>query len=645
MKNVITIDIETYSDRDLLEVGLFKYVESPNFEILLFGYTINSDDVVVVDLARGEKIPADVISMLTDDGYIKVAHNSFFEFVCLSKFFSNLDISQWKDTMILSYTLGLPGSLEKLGPILGLKSQKKDTGKALIQYFSVPCKPTKANCYRTRNLPEHDMDRWNLYKEYNSYDVKTEDELFIKLMSYNGAEYSSLWEEWSIDFEINNAGVNIDTEFVENAYKFGEQYSQELTEELIKITGVSNPNSNDQIKKWLSEKVGYKINSIAKGTEIKSDNIIVQKVLSIRNEIQKTSLSKYETMLACQCDDGRARGLLQFYGASTGRWAGRLIQVQNLPKNKMKDLAEARDIVKRGDYEAFKIIWDKPNNVLSELIRTSFIPSPGKKFVVADYSAIEARVIAWLAGETWANDVFKGDGKIYEATASQMFKVNINDVTKELRAKGKIATLALGYQGSVGALTAMGALKMGIQEHELEDIVNRWRKANPHIVKLWSDVQDSCIKAIMNAGETYSLPSNKNVKFKKTGGILFISLPSGRKLKYIKARTDNGRIKYMGVRQVEGSSSKQWCEVDTFGGKVVENIVQAIARDCLMNSIQKLTYLGFEIDFHVHDEVIINAFKELKVETITEIMGEPIEWAPGLYLRAAGYECDFYMKD
>jgi DNA polymerase bacteriophage-type len=350
-------------------------------------------------------------------------------------------------------------------------------------------------------------------------------------------------------------------------------------------------------------------------------------------------------MLACQCDDGRARGLLQFYGASTGRWAGRLIQVQNLPKNKMKDLAEARDIVKRGDYEAFKIIWDKPNNVLSELIRTSFIPSPGKKFVVADYSAIEARVIAWLAGETWANDVFKGDGKIYEATASQMFKVNINDVTKELRAKGKIATLALGYQGSVGALTAMGALKMGIQEHELEDIVNRWRKANPHIVKLWSDVQDSCIKAIMNAGETYSLPSNKNVKFKKTGGILFISLPSGRKLKYIKARTDNGRIKYMGVRQVEGSSSKQWCEVDTFGGKVVENIVQAIARDCLMNSIQKLTYLGFEIDFHVHDEVIINAFKELKVETITEIMGEPIEWAPGLYLRAAGYECDFYMKD
>ena len=639
----LTIDIETYSDRNIKEVGLFNYVESPSFEILIFGYALNEEEPVVIDLTR-ENIPREILKALTNPGVIKIAHNSFFEFVCIEKFYKiKLDISQWRDTMILAYTLGLPGKLEKIGPILQLKTLKSDKGAALIKYFSMPCDPTRANCGRTRNLPEHDPERWKLYLEYNYYDVATEDELYTALMKLAYAEYPTLWKEWSIDYAINSRGVLLDREFITNAYQMGERYSQELISEMIKITGVNNPNSNAQIKAWMSEQLGYEVNSLAKGTEINTDNIIVKRVLSIRNELQKTSLAKYSTMLDCICDDNRARGLLQFYGASTGRWAGRQIQVQNLPKNKMTSLDEARRVVKSGDYEMLKLMYEKPNDVLSELIRTSFIPSKDK-FIVADYSAIEARVIAWLAGEKWVNEVFATHGKIYEATASQMFKVPLEEVTKDLRAKGKVATLALGYQGASGALIAMGALKMGIEEHELEDIVARWRKANPHIVALWKDVETCAIAAINDTGAVYSLQTNKNVKFKKSGGILFVHLPSGRMIKYVKATVSNGRIKYMGIRPGE-TTTKQWCEVDTFGGKMVENIVQAIARDCLMYAITNLESQGYEIDFHVHDEVIIDAKASMTVEDVTDIMGQAIPWASGLILKAAGYECNYYMKD
>jgi len=552
---------------------------------------------------------------------------------------------------------GINHSLEKMGEVMKLNVKKDTTGKMLIKYFSTPCEPTKSNGYRTRNLPKHDPERWELYKRYNITDVETESELYYKLINLPDAEYPGMWDEWYRDWEINERGVSIDLEFVQNAYDFGSKYSEELEQEIIKLTGVSNPKSNAQLKKWIEERTGECIESLTKTTDLSYLNdVVVQKVFSLRNELQKTSLAKYEAMLDCVCEDGKVRGLLQFYGASTGRWAGRLIQVQNLPKNKMPDLADARAIVRRGDYDAFRIMYDKPNDVLSELIRTAFIPETfpfddvKKKFIVSDYSSIEAAVIGWLAQEGWVCKAYNNKEDLYKATASQMFNLPVDQIDKNLRAKGKVATLALGYQGSSGALIAMGALKMGIAEEELPHIVKLWRAANPHIVKLWSDVQNNCIDAINNPGNEYSLPSNKNVKFKKTGGILFITLPSGRKLKYVNAKVkDSGRLSYMGVRQNEGTV-KQWCEVDTFGGKITENIVQAIARDCLMNAINNVANTNgrghcYVVRFHVHDEIIVDTLEDERVENIVDLMSKDISWAPGLHLRAAGYECQFYMKD
>lgn len=669
--DVLVIDIETYSDVDLTTSGLFKYSESPNFEILLFGYKLNNEKTVCIDLANGEKIPDDIIWRLHDKETILVAHNAFFEITCMRNFNSdeylrpvksfdyfwpnndmklnclNTNERKWQDTMILGYTLGLPGTLEKMGEILKLNVKKDTTGKMLIKYFSTPCEPTKANCGRTRNLPSHDPERWELYKRYNITDVETEWELYNKLINLPNPTYPKMWDEWHRDYNINQGGVKIDLDFVNNAYKFGARYSEELEQEIIKITGVKNPKSNTQLKNWIKERTGEDIESLTKTTDLSYlDDAVVQKVFALRNELQKTSLAKYEAMLNCVCDDQKVRGLLQFYGASTGRWAGRLIQVQNLPKNKMPDLDLAREIVKRGDYEAFRIMYDKPNDVLSELIRTAFIPETDK-FIVSDYSSIEAAVIGWLAQEEWVCNAYNNKEDLYKVTASQMFNIPVDEVDKNLRNKGKVATLALGYQGSSGALIAMGALKMGITEEELPHIVKLWRNANPHIVKLWSDVQNACIAAINSPGTEYALPSNRNVKFKKTSGILFITLPSGRKLKYVNAKVkDTGRLSYMGVRQNEGSV-KQWCEVDTFGGKITENIVQAIARDCLANAIENISnnHTSYFVVFHVHDEVIVDVYDFAKVDDIVSLMTKDIPWAPGLHLRANGYECSFYMKD
>ena len=642
----LVIDIETYSNTNLKESGLFKYVEDPDFSILLFGYVFNGEEVKVIDIARGESLPDEVIKALNDHSIVKVAHNAYFEITCLNKFYGlNLDVSDWVDTMIMSYYASYPGALSDVGNLLNLEEQKDSGGKMLINYFSVPCKPTKANCMRTRNLPEHDLDKWDLYKKYNVQDVETERELFKKLLKVAYVP-GQVWKEWVMDYQINSRGVKLDSKLINGALKIATCIEDDLVTESREITGLENPNSPTQLKLWLSKKLGKSITSVAKSEQIDADDEAVNKVLTNRTELGKSSLSKYETMLACMCSDGKARGLLQFYGASrTGRWAGRLIQVQNLPRNYIKDLDIARELVKTGDSEMFKMCYSKPMDVLSQLIRTAFIPSQDK-FIVADYSAIEARVIAWLAQEEWVNEVFRTHGKIYEATASQMFHVPMDEVTKDLRAKGKVATLALGYQGGTGALIAMGALKNGLTEEELPAIVQRWRKANPHIVRLWSDVENVAIAAINNPSRLFSIKQNSDVRFVfDKNQNLYVYLPSGRALVYVHATIKDGRIKYEALATEEGKSARIWCETSTYGGHMVENIVQAIARDCLAVNLLKLENKGYKVVMHIHDEVVIDATEDQKLDDVIKIMSEEIPWARGLYLTAAGFESKYYMKD
>ena len=646
----LAIDIETYSSIDLRTSGVFAYTEANDFEILLFAYAFDDEEVQIIDLAQGEELPNEIIEALTDPSIIKTAFNAQFERTCLSKHL-NIEMlpEQWRCSQVHSLTLGLPISLAGVAKCLKLETQKMDEGKALIRYFSIPCKPTKANGSRTRNLPHHDLIKWETFKEYCKRDVEVEREIRKKLENFP-MEYKEL-KLWFIDQEINGYGVKIDKEIVENAIKCDEAYQEKLYEEAVKLTGLDNPNSPLQLRKWLEDETGLEVDSLTKDlvSDLLSKDISskAKRVLELRQDMSKTSVKKYEAMNRAMCKDERVRGLLQYYGASTGRWAGRLVQVQNLPRNNMNDLDLARNLLLEGNFDALELLFDSVPDVLSQLIRTAFIPSNNHRFIVSDFSAIEARVIAWLAGEKWRMDVFNSHGKIYEASAAEMFKVPIEEIHKDspLRQKGKISELALGYQGSVGALKSMGALDMGLEEDELKPLVDTWRRSNPNIVKLWWDVEAAAIRAVK---ERVVVNMQYGLKFSYKSGILFITLPSGRSLAYVRPRIEiderfnKDKLTHEGIMP----GTRKWGRVDTYGGKLTENIIQAVARDCLAESIFRLHKAGYKIAFHVHDEVVLDVPKDKgSLKEVEEIMGESIQWAPGLPLRAEGFETEYYKKD
>ncbi|VIB73000.1 dna-directed dna polymerase i [Clostridioides difficile] len=649
----LSIDIETYSDLDIKKVGVYRYVDSANFEILLFAYAFDNEEVKVIDLVNDEELPKEVIEALNDNKVIKSAFNANFERTSISKFLNiNLKPNEWSCTMIKALTLGLPGSLDSVSKALKFNEdkQKMKEGKALIQYFCKPCKATKVNKGRTRNLPIHDMEKWNKFKEYCKQDVVVEREIRNKLSKYKTTEREI--KLWYLDQRINDTGIKVDTELIENAIECDKRYTEKLTKEAIKITGLNNPNSPDQLKKWLSDKVGFEITSLTKESipeilkQVDDENVV--RILELRKLMSKTSIKKYEAMKLAKGNDNRVRGLLQFYGANrTGRWAGRLVQVQNLPQNHIEDLDLARNLLKEGDFDLIELLYDSVPDVLSQLIRTAFIPSEGHRFIVSDFSAIEARVIAWLAGEKWRLDVFNSHGKIYEASASQMFKIPIENIKKgsELRQKGKLAELSNGYGGSVGALISMGAIKMGLKEEELQPIVTAWRNANPNITKFWWDVDKAAKKAIK---DRTIVEIQHGIKFIYNPGVLFIELPSSRRLSYLRPKIEphttfsGDKITYEGMEQ----TSKQWKRIDTYGPKLVENIVQATARDCLREAMFNVTDAGYSIVMHVHDELVIDVDKKGgSLEEVNSIMGKEISWAKGLPLKADGYECDYYKKD
>ncbi len=644
----LSIDIETYSSVNLKESGVYAYVNAPDFTILLFSYAFDDGDVKIIDFTAGEYIPEEVKEALTDKT-IKTAFNAAFERVCLNKYFGiNMTAEYWRCTMVQALELGLPGSLEEVAKVLKLEEQKDTRGKALINYFCKPCKPTKANGGRTRNMPFHDMEKWEIFKAYCGQDVETERAIKNKLNKFPITEKEQ--ELYVIDQRINDRGVRIDKKLAENAVNFDCKYKNECEKEATILTGLNNVNSVSQLKTWIEEETGERVESLnkenVKELYSKTDNTDVKKVLFLRSQMAKTSVKKYSAMLRVLCSDNRIRGITQFYGASrTGRWAGRLVQLQNLPQNHMSDLAIARGVVKSGNYELLEMLYDSVPNVLSELIRTAIIPSEGRRFIVSDFSAIEARVIAYLSGEKWRLEVFKNGGDIYCASASQMFKVPVekHGINGHLRQKGKIAELALGYGGSTGALTSMGALKMGLEEDELQPLVDMWRKSNPAICNYWREVQNCAMRAI--EGEPGYLKNG--ISFVKKSGILFIGLPSGRSIAYANAKIGQNRfgsksIVYNGLNQ----ESKKWEIIETWGGKLVENIVQAFARDCLAESIKRLESRGFEINFHVHDEVIVDVpIGKSSAKEIAEIMSLPMPWAKNLPLNADAYETDFYKKD
>lgn len=645
---ILSIDLETYSEADLLKTGVYPYAEDPSFEILLLSYAIDDGPVRIIDLASGEKIPEEILGLLEDASVVKSAYNAAFERTCLSVWLGKLmPPEQWQDTMIMAAELGLPRSLADVGKALGLPEdkQKMKEGRDLIRYFSKPCRPTKANGGRTRNLPEHAPEKWEIYKAYNIQDVETERTIRNVLSGYrrDPREHGL----WCIDQRINDMGVMLDRKLAENARAFDQGIKAELEEEAKLLTGLDNPKSVAQIKAWIREKTGQEITSLEKKVmpDVRrslKDYPEVLRFLDIRQALGKTSPAKYDAMLRCVCEDGRIRGLTQFYGANrTGRWAGRLVQMQNLPQNKMsdRDLETARELVLAGQEEAFKILYD-PAQALSELIRTAFIPRPGYKFVVSDFSAIEARVLAWLADESWRLEVFNTHGKIYEASAEQMFHLPPGSVKKgdPMRTKGKIAELALGYGGSVGALKSMGALEMGLEEEELKPLVDSWRRANRQINRFWW-ATDEAFRKTVKTGQTTKLA--KGMTLRKEGPLLRLRLPSGRELSYVRPRIIGDDITYEGMIQAGG-----WGRIETYGPKIVENIVQATARDCLAESMRRLDAAGIQIVFHVHDEVICEVPDSwLGPLEIAEIMGWPIEWAEGLPLTADAYQCHYYKKD
>ncbi|MDU4209080.1 MAG: DNA polymerase [Finegoldia magna] len=640
----LSIDLETYSSVDLGKSGVYKYAESEDFEILLFAYSIDDGEVKVIDLASGEIIPEEILSALSDESVEKWAFNANFERVCLSRCLGKrLKPQGWYCTMIWSAYLGLPLSLEKVGEVLKLDKQKMNEGKALIRYFSIPCKPTKTNGMRKRNLPHHDLKKWSTFKEYNQRDVETEMAIKKKLSAFP-MPYSE-WENYWVDQNINDRGILIDEALVESAIKFDEILRDENMDRAIGLTGLENPNSPLQLKEWLNRK-GLEIDSLAKKdveSALKNAEGDIKEVLELRQELSKSSVRKYDAMKNVKGKDNRARGLIQFYGANrTGRYSGRLIQVQNLRRNNLKDLDLARSLVKNRDYETMEILYDSPADILSQLIRTAFVPKEGTRFIVSDFSAIEARVLAWLAGEQWVLDAFENGEDIYCRTASRMFGVPVekHGVNGHLRQKGKIATLACGYQGALGALKAMGGIEMGLSEDELQSIVDSWREANPNIVSLWWDI-DSVVKRVV---KTRSKERYKNLVISYEKGILFIELPSKRRLAYPKAKIGMNRfggesVVYEGI--VVGN---KWDKIESYGGKFVENIVQAIARDILAEAMMRLEKKGFNIVMHIHDEVVIESDSS-SIEEINEIMSAVPEWAPGLILDADGFESEFYKKD
>ena len=639
----LSIDIETYSDVDLPKSGVYQYASSPAFEILLFGYAVDGGDVRVVDLACGEQIPDEIIAALSDASVTKWAFNAMFERVCLSNFLGEwLEPEGWHCTMVWSATLGLPLSLESAGAALGLEKQKLIEGKDLIRYFCVPCKPTKANGGRTRNLPGHDPVKWERFKKYNLRDVETEMQMQKRLSSFPVPD--AIWEEYQIDQEINDRGIGVDMELVRQAIAIDVRSRERLTAAMQKLTELENPNSVQQMKQWLADH-GMETDTLGKKAVaelVKTAQEPLREVLSLRQQLAKSSVKKYTAMENAVCADSRARGMFQFYGANrTGRFSGRLIQLQNLYKNTMPDLAQARALVRSGNYEALSMLYEDIPDTLSQLIRTAFVPQNGRKFIVADFSAIEARVIAWFAGERWRLKVFEDGGDIYCASASQMFHVPVekHGINGHLRQKGKIAELALGYGGSVGALKSMGALEMGLAEEELQPLVDAWRTSNPMITQFWWDVDRAvkeCVKMRIPT-ETHGL------RFDYRSAMLFITLPSGRRLAYVKPRIGENQfggesVTYMGV-----SGTKKWERLESYGPKFVENIVQGTARDILCYAMRTLRNCA--IVAHVHDEIIIEADRRISLSAVCEQMGRTPPWAKGLKLRADGYECEFYQKD
>lgn len=645
----LSIDIETYSSNDLSKSGVYKYVEAPDFIILLFAYCYDNGPVQLVDLASGEMIPGEVRKDLVDPCVIKTAHNANFERTCIAAYLGILlPAEQWSCTMVHAAMVGLPLALETVARVLHLSQEKNAAGKALIKYFSVPCKPTKTNGMRTRNLPEHAPDKWQEFRAYCIQDVVVEREVKNKISFFqvSGKEQKL----WALDQRINDTGILLDPAFVKNAIRIDSEYRERLTEEAIRLTGLNNPNSAAQLKSWIGEETGTEVEKLTKeavpvllqGT----DSDTVKRVLNIRQEMAKTSVKKYEAMTKVICKDQRVRGLLQYYGANrTGRWAGRLVQVHNLPRIDLKDIDLARQLVVNGDGELLEMLYGNVPDTLSQLIRPAFVAPAGHRLIVADFSAIEARVIAWLAGEHWRLDVFKSHGKIYEASAAQMFKVPISDIKKDspLRQKGKVAELALGYQGGPNALISMGALKMGLVEEELPKLVAMWRQANKAIVRLWDTVGNAALDTV-ETGEARTI--KHGIKFSIEKGSLFIQLPSGRKLSYIRPKIRDGKfgpvLYYEGMNQ----TTKQWGLQDTYGGKLVENIVQAIARDCLAEAMLRLDDAGYKIVVHVHDEAVMEMPDgEGSTEEVNKLMSAPMPWAKELPLSVESYETYYYKKD
>ena len=639
----ISIDIETFSDVDLSKCGVYKYASSPNFEILLFGYSVDGGDVQVVDLCQGEEIPADILAALSDESVTKWAFNAMFERVCLSNYLGEwLEPESWKCTMVWSATLGLPLSLENVGAVLGLEKQKLSEGKDLIRYFCVPCKPTKANSGRTRNLPEHDREKWGRFKAYNLRDVEAEMQIQHKLARFPVPDF--VWEEYRQDQEINDRGIGVDMEMVAKAIAMDGRSKSELSAAMQELTELENPNSVQQMKQWLSEN-GMETDSLDKKAVaelLKTAPEPLGEALALRQQLAKSSVKKYQAMENAVCADRRAHGMFQFYGANrTGRYSGRIIQLLNLPQNHIPDLAQARELVKAGDFDALAMLYEDIPDTLSQLIRTAFVPQDGRKFIVADFSAIEARVIAWIAGEQWRLKVFEGGGDIYCASASQMFHVPVekHGVNGHLRQKGKIAELALGYGGAAGALVSMGALAMGLAEEELQPLVSAWRDSNPSITEFWWAVDHAVKECIKKRAPT----ETHGIRFSYESGMLFITLFSGRRLAYVKPRIGENRfggesVTYMGV-----GGTKKWERLESYGPKFVENIVQAVSRDILCYAMRTLRTCS--IVAHVHDEIIIEADRRMSLPAVCEQMGRTPPWAKGLLLRADGYECDFYQKD
>lgn len=643
----LSIDLETYSDQPLAKTGVYRYVESPDFEILLFAYSVDGGPVRQIDLACGEKIPSEILCALEDDKVIKWAFNANFERICLSRFLGYptgdyLEPDSWKCSMVWAAYMGLPLSLEGAGAVLGLEKQKLAEGKDLIKYFCQPCAPTKSNGQRTRNLPKHAPDKWLAFKKYNIRDVETEMSIQARLLKYPVPD--SVWEEYHLDQEINDRGVGLDMELVRQAIQMDGRSRSELTQAMKELTSLDNPNSVQQMKQWLADN-GVETDTLGKKAVaelLKTAPQQLQKVLTLRQQLAKSSVKKYQAMETAVCADGRARGMFQFYGANrTGRWAGRIIQMQNLPQNHLDDLTEARGLVRAGGFDALEMLYEDVPDTLSQLIRTAFVPQGNRKFIVADFSAIEARVIAWLAGEKWRQDVFAEGKDIYCASASQMFGVPVekHGVNGHLRQKGKIAELALGYGGSVGALKAMGALEMGLSEDELPSLVSAWRQANPKIAQFWWAVD----RAVMDAVTRKTTTKTHGIIFSARNGMLFITLPSGRSLAYVKPEIGENRfggdcITYEGV-----GGTKKWERIDSYGPKFVENIVQATSRDILCYAMKTLRCCS--IVMHIHDEVVIEADRRMSLQAVCDQMGRTPPWAKGLQLRADGYETDFYKKD